>query len=314
MRAVPVEEARGLYGGVFAEADYTGVRDVLVNETSGWADAKGALRRATEEAVGKGVRVVAAEVKELVFGAEGECVGVVTGDGEKYTATHVILSTGAYTPKFLDGVTEKTGRNEFLAGDRMIAAGVTIGLAQLDDKTAEELSGMPVGIQENDPERGASNGSLPLTEDKKIKWWGQCIFKNTQTMPSGRQISAPPAFTDYAQWSVPDTLIKDVEFANKATFGKRGESWEITEHRICWDAITPSEDFIVSPHPASEGLYLATCGSFHGWKFFPIIGEYVVRMLDGSLEPELQRRWAWDRERPDPSGNKVWPVKELRNL
>lgn len=80
------------------------------------------------------------------------------------------------------------------------------------------------------------------------------------------------------------------------------------------DAVTPSEDFIISPHPASKGLYVATCGSFHGWKFFPIIGDYVVRMLEGTLEPDLQNRWAWDRELPDVSRNKVWPVKELKDL
>ncbi|KAI1478251.1 sarcosine oxidase [Daldinia eschscholtzii] len=314
MRAVPVDEAKKLYGGVFDQADYTGVENVLVNETSGWADAKGALWAATEKAVEKGVKVVKAEVGGLIFGEDGACVGIITEEGERYTATHVILSTGAFTPKLLDGVAEKTGRDEFLVGDRMIAAGVTTGLAQLDDRTAEEFLGMPVAIQENDPERGASNGGLPLTADKKLKCWGQCIFKNTQTMPSGRQISAPPAPADYAQWSVPETLVEDVKFANTAIFGKRGQTWKITDHRICWDAVTPSEDFIISPHPASEGLYIATCGSFHGWKFFPIIGEYVVKMLDGSLDPELQKRWAWDRERPDPLGNKVWPVKELKDL
>lgn len=53
-------------------------------------------------------------------------------------------------------------------------------------------------------------------------------------MPSGRQISAPPNHADYEQWSVPKILMEDVEFANKVTFGKRGESWKITEHRICW--------------------------------------------------------------------------------
>lgn len=44
MRIVPVEEAKGLYGGIFDGADYTGVENVLVNETSGWANAKGRCR------------------------------------------------------------------------------------------------------------------------------------------------------------------------------------------------------------------------------------------------------------------------------
>ncbi|KAI1379904.1 FAD dependent oxidoreductase [Hypoxylon crocopeplum] len=312
--SLPVEEARRQYGGIFDEADYTGVENVLVNKTSGWADAKGALRAVTEKAIELGVKFVTAEVASLEFDDDGNCIGVRTSDGETHKAAHIILSSGAFTPKLLDGVAQATGKDAFRAGDRMIAAGVTTGLAQLEGDTAKEFSEMPVCIQEIPPERGASNGSLPLNEDNMLKWWGQYIFKNTQAMPSGQQISAPPAFTDYAQWKVPDALLKDVEFANKATFGKRGEAWEIKQHRICWDAVTPSEDFIISPHAACKGLYIATCGSFHGWKFFPIIGGYVVRMLDGTLEPELQSRWAWDREIPDVSRNKVWPVKELRDL
>ncbi|KAI1761498.1 FAD dependent oxidoreductase [Hypoxylon sp. FL1150] len=311
--ALPLAEARRRYGGIFDEADYTGVENVLVNTTSGWANAKGALRAVTEKAVELGVKFVTAEIEALEFDEDGACVGVRTASGETYTAAHTILSTGAFTPKLLEKTANSTGKDDFRAGCRIIAAGVTTGLAQLDDETAKEFAQMPVCIQENPPERGASNGTLPLNEDNMLKWWGQYIFKNTQDI-SGNQISAPPGAADYAQWAVPDTLVQDVEFANKATFGKRGEAWKITKHRICWDAVTPNEDFIISPHTASRGLYLATCGSFHGWKFFPIIGDYVVQMLEGTLKQDLKARWAWNRRMLDPSGNISWPRKELKDL
>lgn len=80
------------------------------------------------------------------------------------------------------------------------------------------------------------------------------------------------------------------------------------------DAFTTNGDFIISPHPAAKGLYLATCGSFHGFKFFPVLGKYVVQMLDGSLSPDLVARWAWDRERPDPALNSEWPRTEMRDM
>ena len=80
------------------------------------------------------------------------------------------------------------------------------------------------------------------------------------------------------------------------------------------DAFTTSSDFIISPHSASEGLYVATCGSFHGWKFFPVLGKYVLQMLEGSLAPNLAEKWAWDRERPDPSLNPDWPRAEMKDL
>jgi hypothetical protein len=80
------------------------------------------------------------------------------------------------------------------------------------------------------------------------------------------------------------------------------------------DAFTTSSDFIISPHAGAKGLYVATCGSFHGYKFFPVLGKYVIQMLEGDLTPELKEKWAWDRERPAPSLNPDWPRWEMNDL
>ena len=80
------------------------------------------------------------------------------------------------------------------------------------------------------------------------------------------------------------------------------------------DAFTTSGDFIVSPHAAAKGLYVATCGSFHGYKFFPVLGRYVTQMLEGELETALAEKWAWDRERPDPALNPEWPRAEMNDM
>ncbi|KAI0602817.1 FAD dependent oxidoreductase [Biscogniauxia sp. FL1348] len=316
LRELAVPDARRLYGALFDHADYAGVESVLVNESSGWADARGALARAIERAVELGVRYVGAEVETLVFGGPGgeQVVGVRTRPGDLITADRTVLATGAFTPMLLQRAAEATGRPDLGPGGRMVAAGVTTGLTTLDEETARRFAQMPVCIQENPPERGASNGTLPPNEQRQLKWWGQCIFKNTQTTPGGARISAPPPRPDYAQWEVPEALKADVQYANKATFGELGEAWELEQYRICWDAVTPSQDFIISPHAAAAGLYLATCGSLHGWKFLPIIGDYVVRMLEGTLAPDLVAKWAWDREPFDVAQNKVWPRTELKDL
>ncbi len=80
------------------------------------------------------------------------------------------------------------------------------------------------------------------------------------------------------------------------------------------DAFTTTSDFIISPHSGAKGLYLATCGSFHGFKFFPVIGKYVIQMLESSLTPEMRERWSWDRERPDSSQNCEYPNSEMNDL
>ncbi|KAL4778117.1 hypothetical protein BJX76DRAFT_363038, partial [Aspergillus varians] len=56
---------------------------------------------------------------------------------------------------------------------------------------------------------------------------------------------------------------------------------------------SPKGDFIITPHPSHPHLFLATGGSGHGYKFFPLIGEKIVDALEGNLAPELRELWAW---------------------
>ena len=165
-----------------------------------------------------------------------------------------------------------------------------------------------------------------------MKWWGSKIFTNTREVLPGRHISSPPPTHDYNQWKVPGPLKQDIVEARNLWYGPKSAEWKMTKHRICWyvlgqmhdedercltitrDAFTTTSDFIISPHSASKGLYVATCGSFHGYKFFPVLGKYITQMLDGELEPELMEKWAWDRQRPDSSQNVEYPNSEMKHL
>lgn len=55
----------------------------------------------------------------------------------------------------------------------------------------------------------------------------------------------------------------------------------------------PTGDFIVDYHPDYAGLFLATGGSGHAYKFFPVLGDKVVDAIEGKLEPELRNLWKW---------------------
>lgn len=152
--SLPVAEAQQRYGGIFDEADYTGVNAVLINNTSGWADAKDALRKIIETVVERGVEYVVAEATSLRFDEQGACTGIDTAAGETLSATHTMLCTGSFTPKLLELSAEASGKDGLRAGNRIISAGVTTGLTQLHGQDLELLGGMPVCIQENPPERG----------------------------------------------------------------------------------------------------------------------------------------------------------------
>ncbi|ETI29079.1 hypothetical protein G647_01532 [Cladophialophora carrionii CBS 160.54] len=317
LQALPIEEARKLYGGLFEDADYTDVKEVLVNKTSGWGAAGDCLRAVTKKCIELGVKYVTAEVTSLLLDGgrgRGRCVGVKTSTGQSLRASHVILSTGAYTPKLLELSAKSTGKSDLRAEDRIVAGGITTGMTKLDDASYGRFAAMPVGVQGYTPTAGPFIGSLPPTKDRELKWWGQTIFKNTHEVVPGRFISAPPAQPDYAQWDVSGRLKEDINHANNVFYGRKGATWKMEKHRICWDAFTSSGDFIISPHAAAQGLYVAACGSFHGFKFFPVLGKYVVQMLEGELSPELREKWAWDRERPDPALFADFPRFEMKDL
>ncbi|KAI1432493.1 sarcosine oxidase [Xylaria sp. CBS 124048] len=308
--ASPVQEARKLYGGIFDDADYTGIDKVLINETSGWAAAKDALQAGIKRAIAIGVKYVTAEAELLDFDDQSRCTGIRTREGKCITAKRTILCTGAFTPVLLEKAADITSCDAFRPDKRMIAAGVTTGMVTLDEDTGAILEDMPVCVQQNPIQRGPHNGTLPPNEQGQVKFWGQSIVQFAQGAP---RFSQPPTGDGYDQWTVPEALKADITIANEATFGKLGDTWKIHSHRICWECLTPSEDFIISPHPASPGLFIATCGSFHGYKFLPVIGRYVTQMLDDALAPDLISRWAWDRPLPDKPGPE-WPRHDLGDL
>jgi glycine/D-amino acid oxidase-like deaminating enzyme len=53
----------------------------------------------------------------------------------------------------------------------------------------------------------------------------------------------------------------------------------------------PAQDFVISSVPELEGLFVAAGGSFHGWKFLPNIGRYVVQMIEGTLSSAWSELW-----------------------
>ncbi|KAJ5702404.1 FAD dependent oxidoreductase [Penicillium malachiteum] len=86
--------------------------------------------------------------------------------------------------------------------------------------------------------------------------------------------------------------------------------------RLCWDADTADRHFLVTPHPANKQLFLATGGSAHGFKFLPVVGKYVVDLLEGKLDAETAGKWQWRADRTFETKNLAHmdPELELSDL
>lgn len=73
----------------------------------------------------------------------------------------------------------------------------------------------------------------------------------------------------------------------------------IVETRVCQYEGTRDQNFIIDRHPDYDNVWLASGGGGHGYKFGPLLGEYISdRVLGVNDDPVLAERFSW-AGRPD---------------
>ena len=101
-----------------------------------------------------------------------------------------------------------------------------------------------------------------------------------------------------------------IAFRRYCLYASRLPVTYVTDDILLSDLETPAQDFIISAVPGIRGLYIAAGGSFHGWKFLPNIGEYVVEVIEGTLPSPWSELW---RVGGTPSEEPIHPdVKPAR--
>ena len=284
------------------------------NPIGGWCDADLATAAMMKEARKNGVKYLASEVQQLVPGSNG-LQGVQIADGRLLTADKILLATGAWTSSLMSPIEDVLG---IPAEDRFelqaTAAGVCVLHYHLNSQEMEDLHDMPVLLC------GLNGEVLPPPErNRLLKFTNANSFSNHYRTSSGQVISAPPKCSQYI---VPEKLKKETSdvIGDKAmarySKGKEPDYW-----RLCWDAVTPTQDQLITRHPDPRlsNLYFATGGSFHSYKFLPNIGLYVCRVLGGlSNGEEKDRAWMWKKKTDGSIGRgaheKAIPHRELQDL
>lgn len=255
-----------------------------VNWGSGWADAEAGVRFVKQklDKAGKVVFRMGARVERLLFAAEDDgarrrsrVTGVVLADGTAVTADLVVLATGAWSPKLVD-----------LQG-RAFASGQVLAYLRISDDEQRRLANMPTMLS-------FATGIFiipPRNNVLKIARHSYGYINPTSVVLPGH---AQPAHVSLPDTDAPVPLEGEeaIRSALKELLPSMADR-PLSRTRICWYTDTPKGDFIVAYHPDHLGLFLATGGSGHAYKFFPVLGEKIVDALEGNLEPELRDLWAW---------------------
>jgi sarcosine oxidase / L-pipecolate oxidase len=273
-----IEEAVGTGGG---SGDWG-----YINTRSGWADAEEGmkwLRRQVESTnritfkTGEAISLLRAGTK---------ITGVRLKDNKTLTADLVILATGAWTGKLVD-----------LRG-RATATGQVLCYLDITEEEQERFGKMPVLLN-------LSTGMFIIPPRNRILKVARHDYgySNPISIPdpknpdSGEKItvSLPRTAVDDPRLWVPREGEEACRRALREMVPELGER-PLAKTKICWYSDTPNGDFLITYHPEYEGLFLATGGSGHGYKFLPVIGEKIVDCVECSCPEEFKKKWRWLRE------------------
>jgi sarcosine oxidase/L-pipecolate oxidase len=260
-----------------------------LNKASGWADAEASMRWLRDKVAALGrVRFLTGEATALLYSSSHDKVlGARLADGSTLRADLTIVAAGAWTPTLVD-----------LSG-RALATGQVLAYVQISDAEQERLSKMPVQLN-------FSTGMFVIPPSRNILKVARHGYGYTNPAaiahpsPSRRgeslTVSMPATADTHPGLWIPAEAERACRQALREMVPELGER-EFVKTRVCWYTDTPRGDFLITYHPEHEGLFMATGGSGHGFKFLPVIGDAIVDTLEGRCPEEFREKWAWPKER-----------------
>jgi sarcosine oxidase/L-pipecolate oxidase len=251
-----------------------------LNRFDGYAHSGNALRSIFQATKSKGVKYIlgtAGAVSEIIYedGLSGRrAKGVKTAGGLFYPSKLVIVSVGAAGAKLVPEI-----------GKQLVAKSWSVAHLQLSDDETSALRGIPVTY--------ARDLGFFFEPDPKTNLLKLCPmgggFINTD--PNTGISHAP---TDLRQSAFlpedDDRQLRELVRQTLPQFAHR----PFVKKTLCWFADTVNSDFIIDYVPdTSSSVLLLSGDSGHGFKFFPIFGEWVKDLLESDNGEQPVARWRW---------------------
>ncbi|USP81621.1 hypothetical protein yc1106_08895 [Curvularia clavata] len=263
------------------------------NPEAGWCDAEKATQSFTKVALELGVKRVTGEVQELLLDhSKSRLAGARLRDGRVLTADKIVLAAGAWTSTLMSPLEDALQiRHQDRIERQVTAVGRVSAYYNLNEADTqaiidENLPVIVIGGEIDIIPPSQPNRTLKINDLKSE-------IVNTVTTSSGQRITAPSRRN---QNDVPEKLKQQSIRRIHAAMPQWTRDKVPARWRICYDAVTPSEDWLLTRHPndSLSNLYIAVGGSFHSYKFLPVAGAYIMNVLFGkSNGEEKDAAWAW---------------------
>ena len=236
--------------------------DGYFNPRAGWAESSNVVAWLLTQARAAGVVFREGERMQALLDKGSRVAGIVTDRDTEHRAEIVIVATGAWTPTLLPWM-----------GDALRCVGQPV----YHFKPADPEPYRP----ERFPPWAADIGNtgwygFPAQPDGSIKIANH--GSGVDVDPGGRKVVpewADEFFADFLADTFPALSGSPVHF-----------------RRLCLYCDSWDGDFWIDYDPSREGLFVATGGSGHGFKFAPLIGTLISDRVEGKTNPwEARFRW-----------------------
>ncbi|WAO94946.1 DAO domain-containing protein [Fusarium falciforme] len=274
------------------------------NSFDGYAHSGAALTAAYREAQARGVRFFLGPqgvVSEIVYEKTPDgrrATGIKTGIGGFHAADLVIVAVGAAATKLVPEI-----------GTQVVAKSWSVAHVHLSDQEVSALRGIPITYARD---LGFYFEPDPKTNLLKICPMGGGYIN---TDPKTGFSHAPKSLKDSA--FVPEHDEVKMRKLLAETLPYLADR-PLVKKSLCWFADTLNSDFIIDfVSQTSESLVLLTGDSGHGFKFFPIFGSWVKKLLEQG--DQSTARWKWKDPKAsqgdaDWGGSVSWRLGETLEL
>ncbi|KAI0403671.1 FAD dependent oxidoreductase [Xylaria palmicola] len=264
-----------------------GVHKAVLDSSAGFVVAYKACAWAQYLARKAGVEFVLHPTKGKVVAVDtaGDHRPVVrTADGTTHEGDLVVVAGGGWTAGLLP---EADGLVETTAGS---VTTIQLPRDRADLWTRFAPENFPVlawGMGE-----GKDIYSFPRDENGVIKIGFRRTKWTNYGDVGGRRISVPTG-TDVTEENIPSPAlegIKEYISLNLPELAGLG----LSSTRLCWYTDSIDNSFVVDAVPGRPGVAICSGGSGHGFKFLPVLGREVVRILEGGGGQAVYgRMWRW---------------------
>ncbi|KAG9188904.1 sarcosine oxidase / L-pipecolate oxidase [Alternaria panax] len=267
----------------------------VLDSTGGMAMADKACRFALHKAKRSGAQFIldpsAGGFLSFITSSDGDVIGIVTKDGKKHPADLTIMACGGWTPSLLpqlDGLCEATAGSVIMYKIPRTSP--------LWERTSPE--NFPTWLWK--VRDGAEGGLYGFPRDDqgylKLGYRGT-KYTNPQRQADGKERSVPATrWTEGAPVTqIPSQAMKILKrFTHDYLPELCEDGIDIALTRVCWYTDTFDNHFLIDHVPGKNGLFVATGGSGHAFKYLPNIGKWVVDVLEGvGLDRPAIKAWRW---------------------